>query len=81
MVSCSLVDGTESLVRHRYFILCTKDGGTLGRPADDSHRVMDLSAAERGALAIAGTRGLLLVGVKDTQTENIESFEQRLVSE
>jgi len=66
MISCSLVGGTENLVRHRYFIFCTKDGGTLRRPGDDSRRAVGVSGAVRGALTIAGTRGLLPVGVKDS---------------
>ena len=44
-----------------------------------------MSGAVRGALTIGGTRGLLPLGVKDsavtTHTENIESFEEQLVSE
>jgi hypothetical protein len=80
MVSCTLVGGTESKARHRYFIFCTKDGGTLHRPGDDSRSVVGVSGAVREPLTIAGTRGLLPAGVKDsfcynTQTEIIESFE------
>jgi hypothetical protein len=66
MISCSLVGVTESLVRHRYFIFCTKEGGTLRRTGDDSRRVVGVSRAVLGALTIAGTRGLLLMGVKDS---------------
>ena len=66
MISCTLVGGTESLVRHRYFIFYTKDGGTLRRPGDGSRRVVGVSGAVRGALTIAGARGLLPVGVKDS---------------
>ena len=53
-------------MRHRYFIFCTKDGGTLRRPGDDSRRVMGLSGAVRRALTIAGIMGLLLVGVEES---------------
>jgi hypothetical protein len=66
MVSCILVGGAESKVRHRYLIFCTKDGGTLGRPGNDSRRVVGVSGAVRGTLTIAGTRGLLPAGVKDS---------------
>jgi hypothetical protein len=83
MISCSLVCGTENLVRHRYFNFCTKDGGTLRRPGDDSRRVLGVSGAVREALTVAGTatagsKGLFCY---KTQTENIENFEWRLVSE
>jgi len=44
-------------VRHRYFIFCTKYGGTLRRSGDDSRRVVGVSGAVRGALTIARTRG------------------------
>jgi hypothetical protein len=77
MIPCSLVGGTENLVRHRYFILCTKDGSTLRRPGDDSRMVVGVSGAVRGALTIAetatgGSEGQFCYNI---QTENIESLE------
>lgn len=79
-ISFSLLRGTESLLRHRYFIFCTKDGGTLRRPGDDRRRVVGVSGEVRGGVDYSWDQGTATGGSEGqfcykTRTENIESFE------